>query len=200
MVPSFDHRPFALALPQGDPMLNDFRLSGGKLQRLFERLFGDAVLLVVFENPAELLESRQLVSDGAAGHLSQARDQSAPLRDRLPKLAGLFQEAPEIDVRLLKIRLEANALPGGVDRAEPIAGLGEGDAVVEIGGVQQRIVGIAANPILVERRRRGRVAVRLQFLRRLEKRCDWPPAAGRRTVRRRSRSQRRLGPEDSRAA
>ncbi len=99
-----------------------------------------------------------------AADLRQPVDHAAPLLNRLAAVTGVLEQAAEIDVGGIQVGIDPLALPCGDNGAEPVAGLGEREAVVEIGGAQKFVARVGGDPVLVERGRHRVSAFAVQTL------------------------------------
>jgi hypothetical protein len=87
---------------------------------------------------------------GIAIDSGEILDKFEPLSDGRAGLPAVLEHTPKIDIARMKIRLEANAFLESIYRARPISNGRQGDAKIEIGGMQETVARIMGDPGLVQ--------------------------------------------------
>ena len=121
-------------------MLNDLRLRRVDIESLPQRVLSRGVLLETFQDPANLLQGKELVLDCVAVDEARLLDHSQPLRDGRSGLAIILEKTAEIYIGRQEVALQPQTLPQDIHGSVAVARLVEDNAVIEIGGVQQQVV------------------------------------------------------------
>ena len=148
-------RPFAEPLADGAPVLPRFQLVGPKLDRLPHVRLGLFQQAGIFHHPADMLQHHHAVGHLVGRGLGREINEAAPLVDGQHAEPGILIGTAEINLGVPELGIKLDRHPQRMDRTREIARLPNGDRVVEINEMQQRMRFVIGEPGLVDLDRFG---------------------------------------------